>query len=997
MPFNKDKTEKSKKQFSSKSQQYFLSPNFLLISALGVHFILQETAENAFDLLVKPVRKLVEQKGFARPTEPQEKTIPKILDGKNILLISPTATGKTEAAFLPVLSMLLKEPKTPGIKVLYITPLRALNRDLLDRLQWWCNSLDIRLAVRHGDTETKERIRQSRSPPDILITTPETLQAILSGWVLRQHLQSLRWVIIDEVHELADSKRGSQLSLALERIRNLIGKDFQMIGLSATIGSPEKVAEFLVGEGRSVEIERVPVAKMVKLQVIYPKPSEEDARLATKIYTHPEVAARLRIIRDYMSKRKSVLLFTNTRSISEVLASRFKVWDIDFPISIHHGSLAKFSRIAAETGLKRGELKGLIATSSLELGIDVGRIDLVIQYMSPRQVTRLIQRVGRAGHTYGQVAEGLIVGMDSDDTLEALAIARRALKEELEPVDIPDKPYDVLTHQIAGLMLKSRRLEFSDVLEIARKAAPFKDLTMADVEKSLKYMHSRFPRLAWVSFEDKVALKPQRSKALFEYYFDNLSMIPEEKQFLVIDESTNTSIGVLDEAFMAEYGKPGTKFIIRGTPWQIIHATEDKVFVKPVDDPTGSIPSWIGEEIPVPYEVAQEVAEIRGFVERKMHDGFSLDQIGALLSDRYPADRETILHALAETLEQINDGFSVPTPQRIVLEDWNEFVIIHTNFGSLANRALAQLLGEVLSDKLGRGIVVQHDPYRIFVQTMGSMNNEGLIAVFKELGNFTPQLVKDTLTRSTVKTGLFKRRVIQVARRFGALKKWADFSNVSLQKLMTSFEGTPIYEEGLKEVFSKDLDVDGLVMVLKRIHAGEVSIQSLNTGGYPTPVARVGIERVSMKTDLIPPEKMRAVLIAAAKARLLNESGNFVCTNCWDYMETIKIKDLPDRPKCPRCGSFALGLLKVEEDKALSLLEKKSHLAKNEEKMCLHAKKTAELIEKYGKTAAIALSARRVHTADIADVLSKEPKLSDQFYELVMEAERKALNKRFLG
>ncbi len=956
---------------------------------------MQATSENAFEMLVKPVRRLVEQKGFSKPTEPQEKTIPKILDGKNVLLISPTATGKTEAAFLPVLSMLLKEPKTPGIKVLYITPLRALNRDLLERLQWWCNSLDIKLAVRHGDTETKERTRQSRSPPDILITTPETLQAILSGWILRQHLQSLRWVIIDEVHELADSKRGSQLSLALERIRNLIGKDFQMIGLSATIGSPEKVAQFLVGNKRPVEIIRVPVAKMVKLQVIYPKPNEEDVRLASKIYTHPEVAARLRIIRDYMSKRKSVLLFTNTRSISEVLASRFKVWDVDFPISIHHGSLTKVSRIAAETGLKRGDLKGLIATSSLELGIDVGCIDLVIQYMSPRQVTRLIQRVGRAGHTYGQVAEGVIIGMDSDDTLEALVIARRALIEELEPVEIPDKPYDVLVHQIAGLMLKSRRLEFNDVLEIARNAAPFENLTLEDVGKAFKYMHERFPRLAWVSFEDQVALKPQRSKALFEYYFDNLSMIPEEKQFLVIDESSDTSIGVLDEAFMAEYGKPGTKFIIRGSPWQIIHATEDKVYVRPVDDPTGSIPSWIGEEIPVPYNIAQEVAEIRGFVEEKMYARLSPEEVSALLSKRYAADKETILHALAETVEQVNSGFAVPTPRRIVVEDWGEFVIIHSNFGSLINRALAQFLGEVLSDKLGRGIVVQHDPYRVFVQTMGSMSAERLVEVFNELKGMSTQAIKDTLTRSTVKTGLFKRRVIQVARRFGALKKWADFSNVSIQKLISSFEGTLIYEEGLKEVFSKDLDADGLVMVLKRIHDGDVGLQVVATGGDATPVARVGIERVSMKTDLIPPEKMRAVLIAAAKARLLNETGNFVCTSCWDYMETIRIKDLPDKPKCPRCGSFALGLLKVDEEKALPLIEKKGRLAKDEEKMQLQAKRTAELIEKYGKVAAVALSARRVQTADIAAVLEKEPKLSDRFYELVMEAERKSLSKRF--
>ncbi|MCW3996414.1 MAG: DEAD/DEAH box helicase [Candidatus Bathyarchaeota archaeon] len=953
-------------------------------------------SDSAFNFLVKPVRRLVEQRGFSKPTEPQEKTIPKVIEGKNILLISPTATGKTEAAFLPILSMLLQQPKTPGIKVLYITPLRALNRDLLERLQWWCNNLDIKLAVRHGDTEQKERTRQSQSPPDILITTPETLQAILSGWLLRQHLQSLRWVIIDEVHELADSKRGSQLSLALERVRGLIGKDFQMVGLSATVGSPEKVAQFLVGDKRAVEIIRVPVAKIIKLQVIYPKPTEEDVSFASKIYTHPEVAARLRIIRDYMSKRKSVLLFTNTRSISEVLASRFKVWDVDFPVSIHHGSLAKPSRIAAETGLKRGALKGLIATSSLELGIDVGHIDLVIQYMSPRQVSRLVQRVGRAGHTYGHVSEGVIIGMDSDDTLEALVIARRALTEKLEAVSIPDKPYDVLTHQVAGLLLKNRRLAFEEILDLARNAAPFENLTLDDVEKVIRYMHQRFPRLAWASFEDKVVLKPQRTKALFEYYFDNLSMIPEEKQFLVIDQSADSSIGVLDEAFMAEYGKPGTKFIIRGSPWQIIHVTEDKVYVRPVEDPSGSIPSWIGEEIPVPYEVTQEVAEIRGFVEEQAQRGASPQQISQMLSERYPSDAETIMHALAETVEQVQSGFPVPTPHRIVVEDWGEFVIVHSNFGSLINRALAQFLGQVLSDKLGRGIVVQHDPYRIFVQTMGAMNAERLVEVLKEVKDMNEQAIRATLTQSTVKTGLFKRRVIQVARRFGALKKWADFSNVSLQKLISSFEGTPIYEEGLKEVFTKDLDADGLVMVLGRLRDGDVRLQVVLTRGNATPVARVGIERVSMKTDLIPPEQMRAVLVESAKARLLNETLTFVCTHCWDYVEMIRIKDLPDKPKCPRCGSLAIGLLKVEEEKALPLLEKHGeHLAKDEEKMRVHAKQTAELIEKYGKTAAVALSARRVSAADAAGVLEKESGLSDKFYELVLEAERKALSKRF--
>jgi ATP-dependent Lhr-like helicase len=447
---------------------------------------------------------------------------------------------------------------------------------------------------------------------------------------------------------------------------------------------------------------------------------------------------------------------------------------------------------------------------------------------------------------------------------------------------------------------------------------------------------------------------------------------------------------------MAEYGKAGTKFIIRGSPWQIIHTTEDKVYVKPVDDPTGAIPSWIGEEIPVPFQIAQEVASIRGFVEEKMRSGLSAEETATLLSERYPADKDTILRALAETVEQVNAGLAVPTEKRIVVEDWEDFVIIHANFGSLTNRALAQLLGQILSDKLGHGIVVQHDPYRIFVQTMGAANAARVLEVFDELRTMPEQSVKDTLTRSTVKTGLFKRRIIHVARRFGALKKWADFSNVSLQKLVTSFENTPIYEEGLKEVFTKDLDADGLVHVLSRIRNGEIQLQTLETGGNATPVARVGIERVSMKTDLIPPERMRAVLVESAKARLLNETGNFVCTNCWDYMEMIRIKDLPDRPRCPRCGSQAIGFLKVDEEEALPLVEKKGQrLAKGEEKLQTQALQTAELMARYGKVAAVALSARKVRSSDVAVILEKEPKLTDRFYELVLEAERKALSTRF--
>jgi ATP-dependent Lhr-like helicase len=447
---------------------------------------------------------------------------------------------------------------------------------------------------------------------------------------------------------------------------------------------------------------------------------------------------------------------------------------------------------------------------------------------------------------------------------------------------------------------------------------------------------------------------------------------------------------------MAEYGKPGTKFIIRGSPWIIQHVAEEKVHVKPVDDPTGAIPSWIGEEIPVPFTISQEVGAIRGIVEKNMKDGLSPEETTTRLSEQYPCDTDTLKRALKETIEQIKAGIPVPTEKRITVEDWGDFVLIHVAFGSLTNRALAQLLGQLISDKIGYGVVVQHDPYRIFLQTMGTADAARIASLLEEVQSMPEQAVRTVLTLATVKTGLFKRRMVHVARRFGALEKWADFSSVSLQRLIKSFEGTAIYEEALKEVFTRDLDFDNLVKALNKMHRGEIEIQKLDTDGNATPIARLGIERMSMKTDLIPPERMRAVLIGSARARLLDETSSFVCTSCWSYIETFKNKDLPDKPKCPSCGSEAIGILRVEEEKLLPVIEKRGEkLTKSEERLKERALETSRLIRKYGKTAAVALSARSVHASEVERVLQKEPKLSDTFFELVLDAERKAISKSF--
>jgi len=953
---------------------------------------------NVFDLLARPIRKLISEKGFASPTPPQEEAIPLILEGKNVLLIAPTGSGKTEAAFLPVLHLLITMPERPkGIKVLYITPLRALNRDLLDRLEWWCTKLDLKLAVRHGDTEQRERARQARSPPDILITTPETLNAILLGRVMRKHLRAIRWIIVDELHEMVDCKRGSQLSLALERLRELLEQEPQVIGLSATVGSPEEAARFLVGNGRPVEIVRVPVARMMELKVLFPQATLKDRELAEILYTHPEVAARLRVMRELIEAHESALVFTNTRSIAEVLASRFRVWDLDFPLSIHHGSLSKPSRGAAEKGLKYGELKALVATSSLELGIDIGRVELVIQYMSPRQVTRLVQRVGRAGHRLDRVAKGVIITMDSDDTLEAMAIARRALEEELEPLKIPECPLDALAHQIAGELIRRRRVRFQDLCDLFRRAYPYAKLTVDDVAFVLEYMHNRYPRLAWISKEDMVALRPRRSKALYEYYFGNLSMIPDERQYVVVDEAANLPVGILDECFVAEYGRPGVKFVIRGRPWIITSVRGDRVYVREVEDPTGAIPNWVGEEIPVPFEVAQEVGRIRAFVEEKLGEGLGPEEIASELARRYPTEFETALRAIRETVEHVKLGYPAPTHDRILVEDWDEYVIIHAHFGSLTNRTLAQLLGQLITEDIGLAILVQHDPYRIIIHARGELSAREVISLLEKAARMEPGAVEEAVRRAVVRTGIFKRRLIHVAQRFGALEKWADLSSISMKRLVQSFEGTAIYEEALKEVFTFDLDLEHALQVLEAVGGGDIKLVELvKPMGEISPIAFLGMERMSMKTDVIPPERLRRILVEATRARLLSEARVIVCTECWSYLATVRAKDLPDKPRCPRCGSRALGVLAEDEDIVYKLAEKAGErLTRKEERLLEKALETAELMEKYGKPAFVALCGKGIKPGAAEKILSEEAELTDRFFELVLEAERRALMTRF--
>ena len=361
------------------------------------------SSDSVFDLLAKPIGKAIVEIGFSKPTLPQTMAFHPILEGENVLLIAPTGTGKTEAVLLPVFSRLIEQKSADlnGIQVLYITPLRALNRDMFKRLTYWKEQLGISVEVRHGDTEQKIRRMQAKKPPTVLVTTPETLQAILPGKQMRRHLKNVKVVIIDEVHDLAGSKRGAQLSIALERLQQVTGKEFQRIGLSATIGNPQEIAKYLAGTRRKISILQATMEKSYHYRVEYPSLIQTDFELAGKLEASPEIASRIRRILELVDSHHSTLIFVNSRTVAEVLGHKLQQLGRD-DIAVHHGSISKEERIAIEDSFKNEQLKAIICTSTLELGIDIGNVDLVIQYMSPRQVSSLIQRVGRSGHRLRQ-------------------------------------------------------------------------------------------------------------------------------------------------------------------------------------------------------------------------------------------------------------------------------------------------------------------------------------------------------------------------------------------------------------------------------------------------------------------------------------------------------------------------------------------------------------------------------------------------------------------
>ncbi|MBN2335697.1 hypothetical protein JXL21_09065, partial [Candidatus Bathyarchaeota archaeon] len=674
--------------------------------------------------------------------------------------------------------------------------------------------------------------------------------------------------------------------------------------------------------------------------------------------------------------------------------SRFNLWDTDFPLSIHHGSLAKTSRIATEKGLKAGDLRTVICTSSLELGIDIGAIDLVIQYNSPRQVTRLLQRVGRSGHSIEETSKGVIVAMNSDDALESMVICRRALHEIMEPLYVPEKPFDVLVNQLIAELMQRSRLYFLQAKNLFEGAYPYRDLTEEDILNAARYMHDRFPRLAWLSEEDEVMIKPRGSrKTMYRYFFNNLSMIPDEKDYLIVEVDDDSPVGILQEAFVAEYAKPGVKFTLRGRPWKILNIHNDKIYVRGEDDPTGAIPSWVGEQIPVPLEVALEVGEIKAFVEDNLAEGKKADVIASELQFKYPANVSTIKRAISELVDHSSHGYPVPTNKRVVLEDWNDNVIIHANFGSLANRTLARIVGHLVSEETGYPVGVQQDTYMFITQTVGNVDAHYVARMLTSLADGNMEaVVRDAVT----KTGLFKKRLINVARKAGALSKFANFSNITLGRLMKSFEGTIIFEEAMKDTLRQDLDVEATMDLLRRMADGDIEVTVLDTGGEVSPLGQLGVDSITMKTDIVPPEKMTKIILESAKARIYNETRVLACLGKRDWLEERQVKDYPEKLVCPICGSTEVGVFDRSMEEVAEHQSTTKRSKKEPPRWWQAGADASKLVSMYGRRAAIVASAKRVDHTEAWDILAETGGEGDDFFERIVEAEREALRRRFM-
>ena len=636
------------------------------------------------------------ERTFDGPTPAQELGWPAIASGGNVLIQAPTGSGKTLAAFLWALD---RARPGAGTQVLYVSPLKALNYDVERNLRGPLAGIgsELSVAVRTGDTPPKERAAMLRTPPDILITTPESLFLMLTSRA-RETLRGVRTVIVDEVHAVAGSKRGAHLALSLERLERLVGEPVPRIGLSATQRPLQEIGRFVAG-GRPIELVDAGTRKELDLRVVVPLEDMREPGEGNSIW--PSIyPALLELVQEH----RSTIVFVNNRRLAERLALRLNDLAEKEIARAHHGSLAREQRIEVEELLKKGGIPCLVATSSLELGIDMGAVDLVVQVESPKSVARGLQRVGRAGHRLDEPSKGRIFPKFRADLLESAVVVGRMKEGLIEETRIPRNPLDVLAQQIVAVCAQEE-ISVDDLHDLVRRAWPFRDLSRQQLENVLDMLAGRYPseefaelrpRITW----DRVAGALRGREGASRLAVTNAGTIPDRGLFGVHLVDGGGRVGELDEEMVYE-ARAGQTFLLGASTWRIEEITRDRVLVSPAPGVPGLVPFWKGEGVGRPYELGEAI----GRAGRELV-ALADDPARERLVKEHELDERAAENLLTFLREQEQATGVLPSDRAIVVErfrdeigDWR--LCILTPFGARVHAPWALALAARLREALG--------------------------------------------------------------------------------------------------------------------------------------------------------------------------------------------------------------------------------------------------------------------------------------------------------
>ncbi len=809
---------------------------------------------------------------LGEPTQAQRLGWPHIASGRNTLIFAPTGSGKTLAAFLACLDHLWKTPrKTRGVRILYVSPLKALNQDIERNLELPLAGIlasaqargeplyPLSVGVRSGDTRPADRQKMVRKPPDILISTPESLHLMLTSQA-REILRSVSHVIIDEIHALAANKRGTFLALLLERLE-AISPGFVRIGLSATQRPLDEVARFLGGRRREVaadgsvrfvprrvEIVDSGIRKTMDLEVSLPSrgggPSGESS-------IWPAIEERLRSL---IATHRSTIIFANNRRVVERLTAKLNEPQGDDeggdePPALlarsHHGSLSPEVRRQTESLLKDGELPAVVATASLELGIDMGAVDLVCQVESPGGVARGLQRVGRAGHLVGRTSKGRLIAKSSGDLVESAALARAMLDGEVERLKVPVNALDILTQQVVACVAVDT-WEVPALFDLVRCAYPYRDLTASAFEGVLRLASGRYrastirdlkPRISWDRVRNTLRPLPGTKRLAVT----SGGAIPDTGQYPLFLGEGGPRLGELDEEFVLEQRVGGT-FVLGSSTWRITAIEPHKVVVAAAEGRSALMPFWRGEGTGRTTELGLAVGRLcRELAEKR-------DEPGVLpwLVENYRVDEPSARTLLGLISRQMRQAGAVPDDRTILIETFKDpagetGLAVLTPFGHKRHHALKLVLGAVLRDRLGIEVAGLHADDGVIFRLPG-MDHPPL-DLFRDL---TAEKAIECLRGELATSALFGLRFRQNAGR-ALLMPRPDPSKrtpLYLQRLrakdllqeVRKFPDFPIVVETYRECLDEDLDLPGLSEFLSQVESGAIRVAT-KTGDIPSPFA----------------------------------------------------------------------------------------------------------------------------------------------------------------